>query len=293
MKKTFLALRPADALNIVFLVFLSVVTLLFHEKVRGAGLLLLIYSGLLMVQFLLIARKEKTGLFRMGYDLLFPVVSILVVYDSLEAIVHYINPRDVDPLLIRLDYMLLGCYPTVALERIMMPLLTDILQLAYTSYYFLPVALGIALKRSGDDHAFDRSLFLIMFCFYLSYLGYMLMPALGPRYTMNHLQDADLRGLLVTAPLQGLLNGMEGIKRDAFPSGHTGITLTVLYLAFRYEKRLFNVFLPVVSALIFATVYCRYHYVVDVIAGVLLALITIIIGEAYYGFRSERVGLNS
>jgi membrane-associated phospholipid phosphatase len=34
---------------------------------------------------------------------------------------------------------------------------------------------------------------------------------------------------------------------------------------------------PAVSALIISTVYLRYHYVVDVIAGILLAMLTILI----------------
>jgi membrane-associated phospholipid phosphatase len=149
------------------------------------------------------------------------------------------------------------------------------------------VALGIVLKAKGDDRAFDRSLFLIMLCFYLSYIGYMLMPAIGPRFTLNHLQSRELEGLLITEPLQQLLNRLEGVKRDAFPSGHTAITLTVVYLAWRFEKRLFAVILPLALALIASTVYCRYHYVVDVIGGVALTLITIGAGEAYYGYRTK------
>jgi membrane-associated phospholipid phosphatase len=174
------------------------------------------------------------------------------------------------------------------LEAVTVPVLTDILQLAYSSYYFLPITLGVLLKLRRDDAAFDRSLFLIMLCFYLSYVGYMLMPAIGPRYTMHHLQNTELQGFMIAGPIQEFLNRLEGIKRDAFPSGHTGIALTVLYLAYRFEKRLFLVFLPVVIALIFSTVYCRYHYVVDVIGGVLLALIAVALGERYYGYRSKR-----
>ena len=103
----------------------------------------------------------------------------------------------------------------------MSPLLTDLLQVAYISYYLLPVTLGIALKLRADNRAFDRSLFLIMLCFYLSYIGYLLMPALGPRFTMEHLQHRELQGLFISGPVQEALNRLEGIKRDAFPSGHT------------------------------------------------------------------------
>ena len=110
------------------------------------------------------------------------------------------------------------------------------------------------------------------------------MPALGPRFYLDHLQTTGLQGLLVAEPLHDLLNRLEGIKRDAFPSGHTGIAVVVLYLAYQYKRNLFWIYLPVVAALLFSTVYLRYHYIVDVIAGFGLTLLTILIGEWYYGW---------
>ncbi len=285
-------LRPADSLNLFFLFSLSSVVLAFHGKLNGPGALLMLYSALVLVQLVLIWFRNSNGPVRWVYDLIFPTICILIIFDSLEGLVHYINPRDIDPILIRLDYAIFGFYPTVMSEKLMSPLFTDFMQLAYSTYYFLPITLGVTLKIKRQDSAFDRSLFLIMLCFYLSYAGYMLMPALGPRYTIGHLQNADLRGYMVAGQLQALLNGLEGIKRDAFPSGHTGIALTVLYLSYRYAKGLYRVFLPCVIALIISTVYCRYHYVVDVLGGVLLALITIFLGEAYYGYRAKRIDIN-
>lgn len=285
----FLRLRPADLLNYSFLLLLIAVTAVFHEKIKDPWSLIVLYSSIIVMQAILAGMKAKGVAARFAYELGLPVVSILAVFESLERVVHSINPRDIDPLLIRLDYMLFGGYPTVMMENMMSPLLTDFLQLAYTSYYFLPITLGVVLMKKNKNANFEHSLFLIMLCFYLSYIGYMVTPALGPRYTMNHLQGRELEGLFLAGPVQHLLNVLEGIKRDAFPSGHTGVVLTVLYLAFRYEKKLFGIFFPVAVALIFSTVYCRYHYVVDVIAGVGLAAITISLGEAYYGYRSKRI----
>lgn len=288
--RNILNLRPADTLNLTFLFFLTLVTAIFCRKVARPFSLIALYSGLIMLQIALIKNRDRNGILKLTYDLIFPTLCILLIFDSIEGIVHYVNPRDIDPLLIRLDYLLFHGYPTVMLERIMSPLLTDILQAAYSSYYFLPVTLGIVLNLRGDDKAFDRSLFLIMLCFYLSYIGYLLMPAIGPRFTMNHLQHRPIEGLFIAGPLQEFLNRLEGIKRDAFPSGHTAITIIVIYLSWRFEKKLFVFFLPVGLALIASTVYCRYHYVVDVIGGIALALITIIAGETYYGYRTKNTG---
>ncbi len=280
--------RPADLLNLLFLLFLTSLVVLSHERIGNPSLLIVLYSVLILLQVIVIRIKDKGTVLRLLHRLIFPTLSILLIFDSFEKIVHDLNPRDIDALLIRIDYRLLGIYPTVELEKIMSPFLTDLLQLSYTSYYLIPFALAIALYRKNKEE-FDRALFFVMLCFYLSYLGYLLFPALGPRYTMAHLQTRDLEGWIATGHIQGVLNTLEGIKRDAFPSGHTGVGLTVLYLAYRYERLLFFVLLPVVAALVFSTVYCRYHYVVDVLGGIALTLLTIIIGEVIYECRSKRI----
>jgi len=285
-----LRLRPADSLTIVFSFFLLVLTLFYFETVPSSGYLLLIYSSVIFFQVLLVYLSDNNSFLKLTRDIIFPVVSVLIIFDSLGLLVHSINPRDIDYLLIRADYMIFGVHPTVYIERFVHPLLTDILQVAYSTYYFLPVSLGVFLKIKGTAESFEKSLFLILLCFYLSYVGYILFPALGPRYAMQHLHEKELGGFLVSQPIQVLLDLIEGIKRDAFPSGHTGIALTVLFLAYKYATRLFRIMLVPVVLLIVATVYCRYHYVVDVVGGIFLSVVTIVAGEVYYKLRMRRYG---
>ena len=282
MRRIILKQRPADAVTIIFLLFLSALTLIFYQHIPKAPFLISLYSIFFIAQIILIRFKNNGRFMGLFYDLIFPILCVLVIFDSLEWLVHYVNPEDIDPILIRLDYLIFNNHPTIILERVMSPLLTDILQIAYSTYYFIPISLGVVLLLNNQREEFNRTLFLILLCFYLSYLGYILMPALGPRFTISHLQTTELQGLFIAEPLQKLLNKLEGVKRDAFPSGHTAVAVTVLYLAYRFKKRFFWILLPIVSALIFSTVYCRYHYVVDIIAGFGLTLLTIFLGEWYY-----------
>ncbi|HWR59850.1 MAG TPA: phosphatase PAP2 family protein [Thermodesulfovibrionales bacterium] len=290
--KFFFNLRPADAVTALFLVCLLLVSLAFYEKIPEVKTLVLIYTVLLLFQVVIIKTGKllsRNKAYDMALNVVFPVACVLIVFDSLGLLVHYINPKDIDPLLIRLDYLIFRGYPTVMLESVQSPLLTDVLQLAYSSYYFLAVSLGLLLKLQGREWEFDKTVFFILLCFYLSYVGYLLFPALGPRYAMDHLHSTELTGLLVAEPIQRILNSLEGIKRDAFPSGHTGIVLVVSGLAYRFHKGFFYGTLPVILLLIFSTVYLRYHYTVDVIGGVLLAALTFFIGGKYYDQREKRI----
>jgi membrane-associated phospholipid phosphatase len=48
------------------------------------------------------------------------------------------------------------------------------------------------------------------------------------------------------------------------------------------SKRLFRIYLAYTPALIFATVYLRYHYTVDLLAGVLTAAVLILTAPVLY-----------
>jgi membrane-associated phospholipid phosphatase len=279
-----LKLRPADSLNVVFSFLLLVLTLIYSEAIPFARYLALLYASIIFFQIALVYFSRTNSFLALTRDMIFPVLCVLIIFDSLGMIVHNINPHDIDYLLIRIDYRIFGVYPTVFLEKLISPLLTDVLQLAYSSYYFFPVIFGVTLWVKGKREAFERSLFLILLCFYISYIGYLLFPAVGPRYAMQHLYDKELDGFLVSGPIQNVLNLLEGVKRDAFPSGHTGVALTVLLLAYRYERKLFWWMIAPVLLLIFATVYCRYHYVIDVVCGFMLTIVTVTAGEVYYNF---------
>jgi len=69
----------------------------------------------------------------------------------------------------------------------------------------------------------------------------------------------------------GLLD-LARIKRDCFPSLHVGISFVVWLYAWRNSKRLGWILAPLVLSLWVSTVYLRYHYLIDCVAGFLLAL---------------------
>lgn len=286
-------MRPVDVLTFGFLTFLFITTAIFSGRIPNAYLFLTVYLSLATAFSLLIHFKKRHDgkILEMIYDFIFPTIVVVFTFDSLGRLIPYINPVTYDELLIKLDYIIFNAHPTVALERFTTPIVTELLQLAYTSYYFLPIILGVALKVKGEKTQFDRGIFLVILCFFLSFIGYILMPAIGPRFTINHLQSTELHGIFLRDIIDSTLNALEGKKMDAFPSGHTAVTLVVLYLAYKFQRVIFWIFLPLVLALLVSTVYLRYHYVIDVIAGILLFVLTVYSGEKFYNWweRNKKV----
>jgi membrane-associated phospholipid phosphatase len=169
------------------------------------------------------------------------------------------------------------------MEQWIVPWFTDIMSFSYISYYFLPVILVVTLYLKNRGPEFDTAIFVLAFGYYVSFIGYILFPAIGPRYTLTHLYSVPLEGItFLTDFVRDVLNALEGNKRDCMPSGHTQIVLMVLFLAHRYEKVLFYLFFPVVCGLILSTVYLRYHYVIDLFAGAAIAVGSTIVAPSLY-----------
>ncbi|MBI5696701.1 MAG: phosphatase PAP2 family protein [Nitrospirae bacterium] len=287
-------IRPVDALSIAFVLLLSVLTAVFHARFPEPGVLLLRFAGaVLLVMASSLARQYWPGNHILRYaNVLLPIFVVLFSFDSMGKMTGYINPPDKDPLLARLDLILFGVHPGEWMGLFVTPVLTTILQLCYTSYYFLPVILCLMLYFNGEEDRFDRAVFGIVFGFFVSYVGYILVPALGPRYFIPDAFTHDLmRGPLASA-IDGTLNMLEGENRDAFPSGHTEIVLIILYYAWRYRRWYFWVCLPLITGLIIATVYLRYHYAVDVLAGTVLAPVCVLAGDRIYDRLTCRTTTN-
>lgn len=271
-------LRPSDLLSLFFLVLLSFLAV-FTAPVNPFWTGLLATYAVLAVAILAAAvYRTRVSPAKKGFYLsvIAAVITVLAIFNSLGTLIAGIHTTTFDPFLIAVDHAIFGVHPTVWMERLISPTLSALLQFAYISYYFIPLVLGVVLIVRGRFKDFEEVLFGILLCFYLSYVGYLLVPAIGPRITLSHLQTGDLQFSPFIEAIQETLNGLEKNKTDAFPSGHTAVSLMSLYYAWKVrEKRLFAGLIPVITGLIISTVYLRYHYVIDVIAGIALTGLTI------------------
>ena len=79
-----------------------------------------------------------------------------------------------------------------------------------------------------------------------------------------------------------------GTQRDVFPSGHTMMTLVLIYLSTRFRAKV-RLFIYVIgSLLIVATVYQRYHYVIDLIAGAAFMVLCVSTSPRLYASITNR-----
>lgn len=284
-------LRPLEAVNLAALAVLCAVTLLLWRRLADPGEILLRYAlmgAFVAVVVFLVQRLERLPkALRVAADF-YPAAFIPFVFESLGPLIPAARGEARDDLLIAADRALLGGDVTVLLQPYVTPFWAAFFYVAYATYYFLPLILG-GFLWSRDVALARRFIFTLSVCFYVSYAGYFTIPAYGPRTALAERHTVPLETSPVARAISHSINELEHTKLDVFPSGHTMVTVAVLLVAWRRARKLFRFLLPVAVLLIVSTVYCRYHYLVDVIVGVVLAFATVPLGDRLYESLARRV----
>jgi membrane-associated phospholipid phosphatase len=197
-----------------------------------------------------------------------PLVALIYCYGLMGPVIGRGLFGDQDAVLAHIDrVMFFGHDPRVLCEAIISRPLSEWLCACYVFYLPLfPIVLGCIFAKR-DPAPFREIGFALTLTLAVGYIFYTIVPAQGPLF-LDHF-DVSLDAYL-GARLKAQLMDRTRVPRDCFPSLHTGVSFTLLWGAFRHVRPLFWVLAPIVLSIPFACVYLRYHYVVDVIAGMAL-----------------------
>lgn len=303
-KRLIKKLKAFDVVVVIFYLILSLLHIIFFDRIEYSTAWILINLSIIAFSFLisyLEALSDKKIWYIIHYWYIAPV--ILLTFKELWFMVKPIRQVDYDWLFIQIDRWMFGTDPTHLLYNIANPLLTEVLQIVYGMFYLLPIILGLSLLKEKRFVALDFAVFSVIYGFFLSYLGYFALPGIGPRFTLHDFStiNEQLPGLFLTNFLRemvntgesipaGIPNPAEVVQRDVFPSGHTMITLIVMYLSIKLKSKTRYFLVPVGTLLIFSTVYLWYHYVIDLIGGALFMIFSMWSGKYFFNWWRRKIG---
>ncbi len=281
MKRIKENIRLFDYVNLAFYIFMLILVLIDAKEIPIIKAILLMYVSIITGTLFLIANEHINSLFRF-LRFFYPYIFIGFVFESLGFIVPFVNPHNKDQILISIDRHILGGDAASILNIFNVKGFVDYLQISYLAYYILPIVIIFYLYQKNKVKRLSFTLFALSLGYYISYLGYIFMPAIGPRYTLSYLTHMPLHGGVVFRTIHPILNSLEHIKQDCFPSGHTEISLLVFLLFWEENKKIALLILPIVLSLILATLVLRYHYFADVISGVVVAFFVYFVSKAIF-----------
>ena len=216
------------------------------------------------------ATKYLTAFFRPLVKIVrdwFPFLLLGACYYSLYSnLILRVNPHTADASLAKIDAVLLGNQPSFLLEPFIRPWLTDFLNAVYFSHvlFFPGVALYFYLVK--EKEAFRRLMMGYLTIILMGITSYILVPAAGPESFFADQYTHDLQGQFISRGVDYIIS-LGRVSHDCFPSLHVGIPLLLSFYLRDYRRKMFIPVLFYVALMCFATIYLRYHYLIDVLAA--------------------------
>jgi membrane-associated phospholipid phosphatase len=264
-----------EPVDVVFFVYLTVIFLLLvrfggprADRVWHIAMHLAFLFMAVVILAMNIFRSSRFLLFARVWYVPFLYVFL---FEEIGKMIHLIRPMFLDPWVLALEVRTFGGYPTVWLQDLATPWLTELMSLFYMTYYFLIPALGLNLYSRREWKSLRDLILTSSVTFFFCFLHYLFMPVLGPIFHSTLPFDLVSLHAGPLTILEQWLFFKGAIQGGAFPSSHVAVAVVVLYFAFR-TKRYPYVFLFTVAGLAVSTVYNGYHYGVDVIYGVAVGL---------------------
>ena len=233
---------------------------------RDAGLFL----GFLLANIGVIGwcwRRETPR--RWQLRLWFYPLALNTVFPLMGSAVLKITAHRFDLPLAGLDRMMFGATLSGRAQWLVTPLLTEVLSFCYLIFFPYVYLSWFYYAKRGLPLL--RKLMVGMFTIYgIGFLGYSWVPAGGPHLALADEFTVPLTGWAITRFNAYIVaSGSNGV--DVFPSLHCAVSGFLLCFDRQHARWRYRLYLVPCCGLWVATIYLRYHYFTDVVAGFALA----------------------
>lgn len=261
-------LRPVDILVLAYVGIVSAVALARAPGSSGTWWLLTAHAMIVILVLLV----NRPGLGRTGTLLreIYPLVLLGALYGALDILNSSRGTDVFDQVVMGWEAALFGGQISRDWWRgATSPFWSTVLHGAYLTYYVIIPLPPLYFAVTNNRAALQRSVFLIMTAFILSYLFFVFFPVAGPYY-----QFERPAGEFIANPMARTVYGILATGSSygaAFPSSHVAATVAAVVAAW-WGAPLLGLVLTLPTVLLtIGVVYTQMHYGVDVIAGLVIA----------------------
>jgi hypothetical protein len=230
----------------------------------------------------------RAAVYRIG--MLIPMVGS---YFTLKWLLPALQPRLLDRELLRFDELVFGFTPAHYLDRFVSHATVEWFSLFYYSYFYLIGFYVLTSMVLDTGRRLKEVTFGSMAIVAIGHCTYIAVPGVGP-YIVYPFQNELVGGFFWRQVTNAV--AAAGAQLDIFPSLHTAFPVFFTLHAYRHRGQRPFGYLWVPTAfvavnIVAATLFLRWHYGVDVIAGLCLAVFVqrLAIRVAIREERSEHV----
>lgn len=282
-------LQAVDIFLISILLFYSLLAGISYPRVKGGMMVVLGNLGIAIIFLASILFYRKTSSQKGRFWLRISSVSLVLfyIYEVSLRLVHVFTPTWKDAAIVRLEQAVFGVQPTLWLQKFISPGLTEWMMFTYLFYFALYPILGANLFFRRSEAHMEDFLFTVATNNVLCNVGYFLYPVANPMFQLGRLYSVPLKGYVFTSIGEFMRAHLMSIG-GAMPSGHAAAATIIGLMAYRYHRPTFWFLAPVVISIYISSVYCRFHYLSDIILGIFIGLFV----WWTIPFLKKRLGLN-
>ena len=208
-----------------------------------------------------------------------PFVTIMLCYEALQGIVGNLADTRVLFSIYSLDKAVWGFNVTGWVQSMFYsPTMTLVTTFFYSLHLPLVVVTSFALWRFNRQ-VFGKYVTAIVLTSYAALITFMLVPTAPPWY-QGVAHDLFYGGSSsLPSGVLYVVSVFESDKFASFPSLHAAYAVLFSYFMIKLDRRLAFVAIPITLGILFSTVYLGQHYLLDLVAGALYALVPCLIAE--------------
>lgn len=264
-------LNATDRITILYNFILVIFAVIFRVKIAAYAYHLAFNLSVILI-VLLLSLRRRSSLLVCTVSLWYPLVLYGLLYYQTGLINRVVVPQFLDGFFMNLDVWIFGEFPAFFLRgKHGNAFLDEFFHFFYFSYYLIIPLTGILLFRK-DVKLFESFVFQLSALFYLCFVIYILLPVEGPIALRNEYYH---QGGLFQTMVDFIYTGGEN-PGAAFPSSHVAATFLVAWWGSTHFERMKISYWLTCLFLSIATVYCMFHYAVDVIGGLLLGVLAVL-----------------
>lgn len=302
-KISFPSLYPAEVITLAY-ALLTMIVIVIMGKSMHSPVQMFVERAAMSVGILLLAVCYSYKPSRWFDFVRYAYVVLLLPYWYSDTFEFNRFLPNLDHLFAHWEQVIFGCQPALRFgEAINHILFSEAINMGY--FFLYPMfAIFSFITFFCYPRKYDKWIFTLLFTFYCYYVLFLFIPVVGPQFYFpaigwdvareaiftpvgtyfdthpDMLPNEPVRGIFSWIVHQTHLLGER--PTGAFPSSHVGMSTVVMIAAWKYCKRFFWIVMPIYLLLVMATVYIKAHYLIDSLAGFVLAFVFYSISSRIY-----------
>lgn len=278
---------PHDLIVLAYAALMALFVILFGAPNDANSGALIFYLGMIVLVLLIVRYLPESdsrwwAFVRIGY----PAVMFTFFYRTTGHLMTLFHDGFFDEKVTAFETSVFGVSPSLYIDQHLTGWrwLNELLSFGYFSYYFMILGLLLLILFRRQYRIMISAVAALCTAFFISYLVFILYPVESPRWFYAAHYTEPINGWIFRSAVEAVI-GSGGLHGGGMPSSHVGVALVVMFYALRYYFKIGLVLVPLNLLLAAGTIWGRFHYLSDVVTGIMVGIVPVWLVWQFYDSR--------